>query len=305
MIETLTPDQRSLHVYAAGPRSLIKQLIADFEESTGIRVKLVQAPTGRMLAQLEAEAASPQADVFISASWDLALELEARDWLLSYRSPNANRVPELFKTDCCVAHSISALAIAWNRKSGTPRPTDWQDLTLPPFRMAFTMPDPSLSGTSADLLMGLDQARGEGAWELFAGLLANGMSVAGSNDQALAPVIRGDKAAAFGAVDYMGYASLAKGADIEVIYPTSGTFMVPRPMMILKSTAMPEQAKALIDFMLSEQGQTGAAHSWLMPARDDMPSRRPPFSAIKHSPALGHTCSNRERVLQRFHQLSR
>tara|TARA_R110000851_G_scaffold28150_9_gene78872 strand:+ start:14766 stop:15725 length:960 start_codon:yes stop_codon:yes gene_type:complete len=294
---------RGLNVYAAGPRSLMRQLVTRFEADTGIHVNLVQAPTGRILARLEAEADSPRADVFVSASWDLAEALERRGWLLPHESPNATTVPDAFRTPTYVAQAMSALAIVWNTASGTPEPTDWADLAAPVWENRLTMPDPALSGTSVDLLSGLVEALPGEAWALFAQLRRNGMVVAGSNDQALAPVLRGDRAAVFGSVDYVAWGSLAQGANIKVIFPRSGTVMVPRPMMILKSTRQPDHARAFIDHLLSDAGQRAAADAWLIPARQELPSRRPPVSAIKllrHDATPTHS---RDQILARFGEI--
>lgn len=82
--------------------------------------------------------------------------------------------------------------------------------------------------------------------------------------------MQGAKAAVFGAVDYVAYSSIANGESIEVIFPSRGTVIAPRPMMILNSTKQPDEAKAFIDYVLSPEGQTIVANAWLMPARADI-----------------------------------
>lgn len=124
-------------------------------------------------------------------------------------------------------------------------------------------------------MIGLQNAQGEKAWQLFEQLKANGMIIAGPNAQALTPVLQGAKAAVFGAVDYVAYSSVESGESIKVIFPASGTVIAPRPMMILKSTPQPEQAKAFIDYVLSPEGQQAVADAWLMPARQDVEAKRP------------------------------
>ena len=44
------------------------------------------------------------------------------------------------------------------------------------------------------------------------------MTVSGPNAQALTPVLQGAKAAVFGAVDYVSYASVEKGESVKVIF---------------------------------------------------------------------------------------
>ncbi|WP_246236077.1 ABC transporter substrate-binding protein [Acerihabitans arboris] len=299
----MAADAQALTLYTAGPGSLAKKLAAGFQQQSGINVDIFQATTGKVMARLEAEQANPRADILVSASWDTAEELQQRGWLLAYDSPNATQVPAQFKTDYYVAQGISALGIVWNSASGTPEPHDWQDLAQPAFKDRVTTPDPALSGASLDLLMGLQNALGEKAWALFGRLKDNGMIIAGPNAQALTPVLQGARAAVFGAVDYVAYGSAQDGESVKVIFPSSGTVIAPRPMMILKSSAQPEQAKAFIDYALSPAGQQLVAEAWLMPARSDISAKRPLFSDLRLLPAQGAQSATRETALDRFAKL--
>ncbi|WP_420720232.1 ABC transporter substrate-binding protein [Providencia rettgeri] len=293
-------SSHALTVYTAGPGAMAKQLAAGYEKQTGVKVDVFQATTGKVMARLEAEQANPRADVLISASWDTAVDLQQKGWLLAYESPNAEKVPAQFKTPYYVAQGISALGIVWNSKSGTPKPTDWADLAQPVFKDKVTMPDPALSGASLDLLLGLQNAKPEAAWTLFSELKANGMVISGPNAQALTPVLQGAKAAVFGAVDYVAYGSIAEGESIEVIFPSSGTAIAPRPMMILNSSKQQNEAKAFVDYVLSPEGQKIVADAWLMPARTDVAGKRPDFSTLKLLPEPTTDSAERSSVLSRF-----
>nr|WP_246013454.1 ABC transporter substrate-binding protein [Pigmentiphaga humi] len=294
----------ALTVYTAGPAGLIKQLADDFKKETGVAVEVFQADTGKVMARLEAEASNPKADVVISASWDSALDLDKRGWLLPYASPNAAQVPAAYKGPSYVAQGMSALAIAWNAKSGTPRPADWNDLTKPEFKDLVNMPDPAQSGTALELLSGLQSARGDQAWQLFQDLKGNGMAIAGANAQAMNPVLQGAKAAVFGAVDYVALDSQAKGEAIEVIFPASGTVVAGRPMMILKSSQHQQDAKRFIDFVLSDAGQARVAATYLIPARQDVKAKRPVIKEIKSLPMENEAQrAGRQSLLARFSAL--
>lgn len=290
----------ALTVYTAGPGSLSSKLAAGFEKETGVKVDIFQSTTGKVMARLDAEQANPRADVLISASWDTATDLQQRGWLLPYESKNAAQVPAPFKTPYYVAQGISALGIVWNSKSGTPEPKDWQDLAQPAFKDKVTTPDPALSGASLDLIIGLQNAQNENAWKLFDALKNNGMIVAGPNAQALTPVLQGAKAAVFGAVDYVAYNSVEQGESIKVIFPTSGTAIAPRPMMILKSSKHQDQAKAFVDYVLSPAGQEAVAEAWLMPARQDIDAKRPLFKSLTLLPEGDAASTSRNAILARF-----
>ncbi|MFP4044746.1 MAG: ABC transporter substrate-binding protein [Rhodosalinus sp.] len=270
----------SITVYSAGPASLAEALQDAFEAETGIEVDLFQGTTGDVMARLEAEESNPQADVVISASWASALDLHDRGLLMEYTSPNAETVPDFLKHSHYVAQAVSALAIAWNTESGTPRPSDWGDLADDDYTDLVTMPDPSQSGSAFELVAGLQETMGEDAWTLFGDLADNGMIVPGANAAALNPVLQGAAAAVFGAVDYISYGRAESGESIEVITPESGTVIAPRPMMILGSTDAPESAQAFIDFVLSEAGQELVAEVFLMPSRTDVEARRPGLNEL-------------------------
>ena len=234
------------------------------------------------MARIEAEANNPVVDVLVSASWDTATDFDARGWLVPYRSPNAEKVPAALKSDTAVAQAVSALAIAWNPNSGTPKPTDWSDLAKPAFKNLVTIPDPAQSGASFELVAGL--AAETGGWKLFEDLKANGAVVAAANADALNPVLQGAKAAVFGAVDYISLAQQKQGESIEVLFPASGTVIAPRPMMILKWTKHMQEAERFIDYVLSDEGQAAVAKVYLIPARSDITADRPLIQDIKLMP---------------------
>jgi len=294
----------SITVYTAGPANLAEALQDAFTAETGIRVDLFQGTTGDVMARLEAEEANPQADVVVSASWASALDLYDRGLLLEYQSPEAENVPDFLKHSHYVAQGVSALAIAWNTNSGTPRPTDWDDLADPAYADLVTMPDPSQSGSAFELVAGLEKAMGEDAWALLGALAENGMIVPGANAAALNPVLQGAAAAVFGAVDYIAYGRAADGEPIEVIMPESGTVIAPRPMMILASTDNAESAQQYIDFVLGEAGQALVAEVFLMPARRDIEGRRPGIDELDIIELdAAELDAEREKIIARYNEV--
>lgn len=166
-----------------------------------------------------------------------------------------------------------------------------------------TTPDPALSGASLDLLIGLQNGMGDKAWALFDDLKNNGMVVSGPNAQAVTPVMQGAKAAVFGAVDYVSYGNIDQGESLKVIFPASGTVIAPRPMMILKTSQHADDAKAFVDYVLSPEGQARVADAWLMPARSDVPAKRPLLNELKILPTVSDGKSDRSAVLSRFNTL--
>ncbi len=295
---------QALTVYTAGPGDLADAMAEAFEAETGIRVNVFQGTTGQVMARLEAEESNPQADVVVSASWGSALDLHDRGLLLEHASPHAENVPDFLKHSHYIAQGISALAIAWNTQSGTPRPEDWSDLAAPDFAGLVTMPDPAQSGSAFDLIVGLEAARGEDAWALLADLRDNDMIVPGPNAAALNPVLQGAAAAVFGAVDYIAFGRADQGEPVEVIVPDSGTVIAPRPIMILASTDNADAARAFVDFTLSDAGQALVADTFLMPARTDIEGRRPGIDALNVIEVDEAAASaRRDAIIARFNEV--
>jgi len=292
---------QQITVYSAGPENLAEPLAKGFEKQTGIKVNLFQGTTGNVLARYESERNNPHADVVILASWPAAAALKTKGDLVGYVSPNAKTVPAFLKDDYFVAQGVGALTLVWNSKSGKPRPSDWADLIKPEYRDAMTMPDPAQSGSAYDLVAGLAKNRGDAAWNWLASLKKNGLIAPGANAQALNPVLQGAKAVTVGAVDYLALAARQKGESIEVIYPSSGTILAPRPMMIPKSSKNQDAARRFVDYALSNDGQQMVAQVFLMPARADIKLDRPGINSIKALEAeTDESPELRKRILDRF-----
>ncbi|WP_319528806.1 extracellular solute-binding protein [uncultured Cohaesibacter sp.] len=290
-----TAAHADITVYSAGPKALIGNLAKGFTAASGINVNVFQATTGKVMARLEAESANPVADVVVSASWGTATDFAEKGLLLPYTSPNAATVPDFLKTDTAVAQGVAGICIAWNTKSGTPKPTDWADLAKPEYKDLVTLPDPAASGGTYTLV---EAFAANGMSDVLQGLKDNGAIVAGANAAALNPVLQGAKATVFAAVDYITMAAAAKGESVEVVFPTSGTVVAPRPMMILKSSKQQEEAKKFIDYVLSEEGQKAVAKVFLMPSRTDIKVDRPLIGDLKLLSSEG--APDRDQILADF-----
>lgn len=294
----------TLTVYSSGPGELAENLVRGFEEASGTDVSLFQSTTGDVMARLESERNNPQADVIISASWDSAADLDADGRLLSYTSENAQNVPDFLVTETYTAQGVSALSMAYNTESDVPRPEEWTDLRDSVYSGEVSMPDPAQSGSAYDFVAGLVSDRGEDAWTLLGDLADQGLIVPGANRAALNPVLQGGRSVVFGAVDYIALGQAARGESVEVIHPDSGTVIAPRPIMIQSQTDNPEQAKAFVDYVLSEQGQNMVADVFLMPSRADISADRATIDELTVIDTDDAVARDREALLGRFKEIT-
>lgn len=295
--DTATPDSNlvweapedlsgSLTLYSANPQGLSDALISAFTEATGVTVDIFAGETGKITAKLDAEWENPQADLVYLASWAPAAKYAADGRTLEYQPFGYDTInPEwIGPDDGFIGRDGSALTLVVNTDVAPSTPTDWEDLTDPSFKDLVLMPDPRESGTARDLIAAMVASQGEDAtWELFDALFANGMVVQGANGPALDDVTAGSHAVVFGGVDYSAYSAIAKGESLEVVVPSSGTTISPRPVFILESTDNEEAAKAFVDFMFAEQGQTISASKFMIPAQPSIPVAEGavPFNDVK------------------------
>lgn len=264
----------SLTLYSANPQGLTDDLVAAFTEATGVQVDVFGGETGKITAKLDAEWENPQADIVYLASWAPAAKYAADDRTLAYKPFGYDTINPAWigKDDKFIGRDGSALSLVINTNTAPSVPKDWADLTKPEFKDQVLMPDPRESGTARDLIAAMVASQGEDAtWKLFDELFANGMVVQGANGPALDDVTAGSHSVVFGGVDYSAYAAIKKGEALQVVLPSSGTTVTPRPVFILNSTKNEAAAKAFIDFMFAEQGQSISASKFMIPSQPSVP----------------------------------
>lgn len=148
---------------------------------------------------------------------------------------------------------------------------DWAELgSDPAYKDLIAIPDPVKSGACKDFLSGYSYAFGEEAQSVIDSWVANGLTNPGANKAALEAVTTGEKAILIAGVDYNAYSSMDKGEPLSIYYPASGTVINPRPVMILKTSQNTDNAKAFMDFLLSDEGQQLVCDAYLLPGRTDI-----------------------------------
>ena len=269
----------SIDYYSANPQGLTDALVEAFQDRTGVTVNVFAGTTGEVTAKIKAEEANPQADVVYLASWNAANKQAQTGALESYKPENIQDANADWNADDDTFHGRdgSALALVANTDVVSDIPSDWEDLADPKYADQVIMPDPRESGTAADLLTAMIAEWGEDkTWELFDKLFDNGMIVQGANGPALDQVTSGSKGIVFGGVDYSAYSAKGKGEPLEIVIPSSGTTVTPRPVMIMKSSDNMDAAKAFVDFMFSEEAQQISASKNMIPSNKNVDPKNGP-----------------------------
>lgn len=264
----------SLVVYSAGPEGLANKIKDGFEAKTGVKVEMFQGTTGKILARMEAEKSNPVVDVVVLASLPSMQGMKNDGLLLPYKEAvNADKLVSDWSDTAdgnYFSYSASALGIVYNTKKVSTPPTSWDDLTKAEWKGTVNIPDPSLSGSALDFVTGYLSAKGDSGWDLFKQYKSNGVAMAGANQEALDPVITGAKSVVASGVDYMAYKAKADGEPVDIVYPAEGTVISPRPAAIIKTSPNVDNAKAFIDYLLSDEAQALVAKAYLLPGRTDV-----------------------------------
>lgn len=259
-------------VYMPSPSGLNEKYVEGFKEKTGVEVELFEGTTGEILARLEAEKDNPVADVVVLASWSDGLSLKEQGGLMSYpEAENADKLYEGWKDEdnMLFGTSASAVGVIYNTSLIENLDADWSELTSEEYKDMLAIADPEKSGSCKDFLAGYMYSTNED-WSAFEGMAANGMTVPGANKAALEAVTTGEKAILVAGVDYNAYSSIEKGEPLAIYYPKSGTVINPRPAMILNTSQNVENAKAFVDYLMSDEAQQLVAEAYLLPGRTDV-----------------------------------
>ena len=251
-------------VYMPSPAGLADKLASDFEKKTGVKVEVFQGTTGEILARLEAEEANPVADVVILASWSDGLSVKKDGKLESYVPENADKVVSgwIDEDSTLFGYSASAVGVIYNTTIIPDLDADWSELKDPQYKDLLAIPDPEKSGACKDFVAGYVTNYG---WDDFEGMAENGMIVPGANKAALEAVTTGEVGILVAGVDYNAYSSIKKGEPLAIYYPEGGTVVNPRPAMIMKTAPDMENAKAFVDYLLSDDAQKMVADAYLLP----------------------------------------
>lgn len=259
-----------LVVYSSAPGSLAKSLAKGYQRRTGRHVELYVSSTGKVMARLAAEAAHPHADVVILADWTAGLALARQGEVQPYRPERVVRQlrPQLAAAGPFLPIGGDLVSLVVNTSLVAPgqTPHDWFDLSGPQWRGRLTMPDPTLSGTASDFVIAFVSHEGSRGWEWFEALKANGCIWPGPNASALRPVEMGARSIMVAGVGHTALKAKLGGNSLDTVLPSGGVLMIPRPIIVMKSSRQIPAAEQFVDYALSEPGQTAVAKALLLPA---------------------------------------
>lgn len=262
---------RQVVVYTAHDEIFSRPILDRFEEQSGIEVLAVYdteaSKTTGLVNRLLAESDRPRADVFWNNEVAQTIRLKQEGMLQPYESPQREAFPAVFRDPegYWTGFGARARVLIYNTNLINEPPTGIMDLLDPKWRGRVCIARP-LFGTTAThgaalfALWGADEAK-----DFFEALLQNDVAILPGNSTVRDLVARGEYA--FGLTDTDdANGAVLDGFPVEWVFPDQaedglGTLLIPNTVALIDGAPHPDEARQLIDFLLSAETEEALAQS--------------------------------------------
>src|SRR5215204_3481688 len=263
--------ERAVTIYVSTDRVFSEPILREYEKRTGVRVNTVydteETKSTGLANRLLAEQARPQADVFWSNEPVRTLVLKSRGVLAPYRSPNAEGIPAplVDPTGYWTGFSARIRVIAYNTKSVRPgeAPRSIFDLADPKWKGQVAIADPRFGSTSFHVAALYAAAGDVKMDEFFRRLKANGVRIVDGNSVVRDLVARGEVKTGLTDTDDVNVA-IENGQPVGMVLPDReglGVPVMPNMVSLIAGSPHPEEARKLIDYLLSADVERQLAQS--------------------------------------------
>lgn len=271
------PREILIYTSDSGIELMLQATIPAFTAKTGIKVSyVVPGGSGTVISKIIAEKNKPSADIAI-ASLPSMLGGKKEDALEKYISPEASKIPSTFKdpdgyfTGWYAFHTV----LAYNPKVVTDPPKKFTDLLDPKYKGKLAYPDPTTSGNGLRFLAALINTMGED--KAFAFLAQLEPYIARHDSLPLGEFINKGELWIQVSDDSIITSEVKKEhmTDQYMWVTEEGAIAGYVAIAITKGAPHLREAKQLIDFMLTEEGQTYVTNGYGYPCREGMTNRIP------------------------------
>jgi iron(III) transport system substrate-binding protein len=251
-------------IYTSVDQVYSEPILQKFEDKTGIKVKaaydIEATKTTGLVNRLIAEKSNPQADVFWNGEFAQTILLKEENVLQPYLSPNAADIPSQYMDTenywAGFAGRARVLLVNTDMVAADDYPESIYDLLdeqRPAEKIGIAYP---LFGTTATQAAALYAELGPAkAREYYTQLYERGVRVVDGNSVVRDMVVSGQLTMGLTDTDD-SCAALEKGAPVAIIFPDQeglGTLVIPNTAAMIAGAPHPEEAKALLNFLLSHE----------------------------------------------------
>jgi len=254
---------RKVVLYCSVDQVIAEPIIAEFEKLTGIdvlpRFDTEASKTVGLVQRIRAEAASPIADVFWSNEIFHTIRLARESLLASYAGDVTKDWPEQYADPegRWYGFALRTRVIAYNttRVSAGDAPRCLEELLESKWKGRLVMAAPEFGTTGGDVASWFAHYDSAQATETLEGLKANDIRLVAGNSTAVRMVATGQADVCFTDTDDV-YAAQRNGWPVAMNYLDQGgdgALAIPNTAAMIKGAGNPEEAKELMEFLLSEQ----------------------------------------------------
>ena len=276
---------RRLVVYSAAPLDFAEALKRDFEaQNPGVTVDMLAGLGAEaIMTRLEAERASPRADVMHSGAVFEFVDATKRGLLAPTRPRDiagvfpanlflgGSKIPLFDAQGRWYVWGFSLGVIGYNRERlaalRLPVPKTWSDLANPVYRNQIVFNMPQLSSSAFNTVVALYQIMGpQAVWAYWDRANENMAFYSRSTSALYTLVARGEVPISFG-VARPYHEGQSRGQPVDVVYPTEGAWVFATGVGMVNGAPNPELAREFMKFILSPAGQVQAANQFQNPIR--------------------------------------
>lgn len=286
-----------LVIYSARNERLNNIVIPAFTEKTGIEVEMITGSSGEVLQRVKAEVESGNVTVDIHWAADETMLAANRDLFEPYVSTENDALRDAFKNDgtncfnnAYAEPNVMIVNTDLLKELGV-EVNGYADLIQPELKGKIISADPANSSSAFQCLIGMLYGMGNGdpmsneAWDFIDEYLVNlDNKIASSSSQVYNGVASGEYAVGLSYEDPCVELQATGEHPVKVVYAKEGTIYPGESVQIIKGAPHMDEAKAFVDFVLSEESQKAVcAQLNLRPCRDgiDVNSKMVPDSEIK------------------------
>ncbi len=277
---TPASEQKQVVLYSSVDEEFLRQIVAAFEQQTGVRVLVVgdneAVKTTGLVQRVLAERDRPQADVWWSSEPFGTIRLSREGALRAYRSQSAEESieggwPSHLKADDWYGFALRFRVLGYSVERLPQPPHAPGEMTSPAFRGRIGMARPQFGTTRGHMGVLLHAWGPERFRAWLEAMRDNGLRLYDGNASAVRGVRQGEIDVCMTDTDDV-WSAQRNGWRIEAAhepaepddgadFPSTGPIAVPNTLALVQGGPNPELGRQLIDFLLSEQVERLLAES--------------------------------------------
>ncbi len=261
----------TIRLYTSVTQDTVDAVLAGFaKQHPEIKVDVFRAPTGQLDARIASEQRSGgiKGDVLWTTDPPSMHQYESQGLLLAWNPTEAAKIPANYSTAASWGTRLLNMVLVASN-SATPQPASWLDLNSGAYDGKIAIPDPGFAG-SAFAALGYFGTTPTYGLDYYRSLKQHGTVQVSAIGDVITGVAKGQYLVGM-ALDKSIRDEVTKGSPIKLVWPKEGSIAIYSPIAVFGSSADVAASEALVNFILSTDGQMAIAGTGWQPIRSDIP----------------------------------